>query len=117
MEKRTQYHVWYAIAAFIGLLLIQNWWHAARTTEIIPYSDFQAFLDQGKVGEILITESYIRGEFKEPIEGKTNFVTSRVDPNIAAQLESKGVKFTGGSENNFLTEMLSSPSGREGWAG
>ena len=50
MEKRTQLHVWYVIAAVMGLLLIQNWWHAARTTEIIPYSDFQTFLDQRIAG-------------------------------------------------------------------
>jgi cell division protease FtsH len=107
MEKRTQLHIWYAIAAFMGLMLIQNWWHTARTTEVIPYSDFQHYLDEGRLARIVVTENYVRGEFKEPLEGKSEFVTTRVDPRLADELKGKDVEVVGASESNFFTELLS----------
>ena len=107
MEKRTQFHIWYAIAAFMGLMLIQNWWHTARTTEVIPYSDFQHYLDEGRLTRIVVTENYVRGEFKEPLEGKSEFVTTRVDPRLADELKGKDVEVVGASESNFFTELLS----------
>ena len=107
MEKRTQFHIWYAIAAFMGLMLIQNWWHTARTTEVIPYSDFQHYLDEGRLARIVVTENYVRGEFKEPLEGKSEFVTTRVDPRLADELKGKDVEVVGASESNFFTELLS----------
>ena len=108
MEKRTQYHLGYVVAAILGVLLIQSWWRTARVTEIVPYSEFQQYVDQGRVSEITVTESFIRGRFKEPQEGgKTQFVTTRVDPRIAEELKDKGVQVTGASENNFLTDLLS----------
>jgi cell division protease FtsH len=107
MERRTQFNIWYAIAAFMGLMLIQNWWHTARTTEVIPYSEFQRYLDEGRLARIVVTETMVRGEFREPMEGKSEFVTTRVDPRLADELKGKGVEVVGASESNFFTELLS----------
>jgi cell division protease FtsH len=97
MERRTQFNIWYAIAAFMGLMLIQNWWHTARTTEVIPYSEFQRYLDEGRLARIVVTETMVRGEFREPMEGKSEFVTTRVDPRLADELKGKGVEVVGAS--------------------
>jgi len=108
VEKRTQYHVGYIVAAILGVLLVQSWWRTARVTEVVPYSEFQQYVDQGKVSAITVTESFIRGEFKEPQEGgKTHFFANRVDPRIAEGLVDKGIRVTGASEDNFITNLLS----------
>jgi cell division protease FtsH len=108
VEKRTQYHVGYIVAAVLGVLLIQSWWRTASVTEVVPYSEFQQYVDQGKVSAITVTESFIRGEFKEPQEGgKTHFFANRVDPRIAEGLVDKGIRVTGASEDNFVTNLLS----------
>ncbi|HEX8375027.1 MAG TPA: ATP-dependent zinc metalloprotease FtsH [Geminicoccaceae bacterium] len=92
----------------MGVLLVQSWWRTARVTEIIPYSEFQQYVDQGKLDQVVVTESLIRGHFREPQpDGKTQFVTTRVDPAFAGELKGKNIEFTGASENNFVTDILS----------
>jgi cell division protease FtsH len=107
MDKRTQLHVWYAFVAIFLVLLIQNWWRTARETELIPYSQFLSFVQEGKVDDITVSDQFVRGSFKEPQDGKTQFVTARVDPAVAAELAKSGVQFTGAAEDTFLRDLMS----------
>ncbi len=107
MDKRTKLNLVYAGIAILVLLGLQSWWHTARVTEVIPYSEFQTYLDQNKLDQITITDNYIQGHFKEPLNGKTGFVTTRVDPDFAAQLKGKGIQFTGATDSNWLGELIS----------
>ena len=107
MDRKQQLHLWYAVAAVCLLLLIQGWLREMRTTEVIPYSEFKQYLEQGLVDRIAVGEQFITGQFKQPQGGKTHFVTPRVDPAIANELAKHGVEFTGTVENTFLREVLS----------
>jgi cell division protease FtsH len=107
MDKRTQLHIWYAFVAVFLVLLIQGWWRTARETELIPYSQFLAYVEAGKVDDIQVGEQFVRGSFREPQGGKTQFVTTRVDPAVANELAKSGVQFTGVSEDNFLRDLAS----------
>ena len=107
MDKRTQLHVWYAFVAIFLVLLIQNWWRTAQETEMIPYSQFLSFVQEGKVDDITVSDQFVRGSFKEPQDGKTQFVTARVDPAVAAELAKSGVQFTGAAEDTFLRDLMS----------
>ena len=49
----------------------------------------------------------MRGSFKEPQDGKTQFVTTRVDPAVAQELAKSGVQFTGVAEDTFLRDLMS----------
>ena len=108
MEKRTQLNLWYAFVAVLLVFLIQGYWRTARETELIPYSQFLTYVGQGAVTDIAVSDQYVRGSFKEPQQGgKTQFVTARVDPAVAAELQRSGVVFTGVVESTFLTTLLS----------
>lgn len=107
MEKKTQLNLWYVLIALFLVLLIQDWWRVYRETELIPYSEFLTYVDRGVVDNITVSEQYVRGTFREPQNGKTQFVTARVDPNIAQELAERGVTFTGVIENTFLSTILS----------
>jgi cell division protease FtsH len=107
VDRKQQLHLWYAVAAVFLLLLIQGWLREMRTTEVIPYSEFKQYLEQGLVDRIAVGEQFITGQFKQPQGGKTHFVTPRVDPAIANELAKHGVEFTGTVENTFLREVLS----------
>ena len=107
MDKRTQLHVWYAFVAIFLVLLIQGWWRTARETELIPYSQFLSFVQEGKVDDIKVSDQFVRGSFKEPQDGKTQFVTTRVDPAVAQELAKSGVQFTGVAEDTFLRDLMS----------
>ncbi len=107
MDRKQQLHVWYAAGALLLVLLIQGWLREMRTTEVIPYSEFKQFLEQGLVDRIAVGDQFITGQFKQPQGGKTQFVTPRVDPAIAGELAKHGVEFTGTVENTFLRDLLS----------
>jgi cell division protease FtsH len=107
LERRTQLHIGYLFVALFLVLIIQDWWQTARETELIPYSEFLSFVEQGTVTDITVSDQYIRGSFKEPQAGKTQFVTARVEPAVAQELASHGVQFTGVVENTFLRDLLS----------
>jgi cell division protease FtsH len=100
--------LWYIIFAVVGILLLQRFSTDVQRVETIPYSDFQAYLEQGRIAEILVTEKYIRGELKSPLkDGGQYFVTTRIDPAFANDLTKYGVKVTGGTEGTFLRDLFS----------
>ena len=107
MERKTQLNLWFAIMAVIAFLILQDWWVNARQTEAVSYTQFQAFLKEGKIKSVTVTEQLIFGELTEPAEGKTRFVTPRVDPNLVEQLDQYNVPFTGTVENTFFRTLLS----------
>ncbi len=107
MDKRVQFHIWYVIAAIIGILVLQQIWTQATMVEVLPYSDFLEDLKAGKIAEVRVSGNYIEGQFKEAKDGKKQFVTTRVPPDIADELQKYGVTFSGVAQSNFLTDLLS----------
>jgi cell division protease FtsH len=108
MDKKTQINIWYVIAAIIGVMLLQSLFVQTQQVETIPYSQFQRYLKEGRVDDIVVTETRIRGRLTDAAEGgPREFVTNRVDPGLAAELEGAGVEYTGGTENTFLRDLLS----------
>jgi cell division protease FtsH len=108
MEKRTQFSIWYFVFAVLVLVWLHDVWVQMRTIEPVPYSEFQSLLKDGKVDEIVISDNYIRGKLKSPrADGSDQFVTTRVAPDLAKDLEQYGVKFSGVVESTLLKDILS----------
>ncbi|WP_372057014.1 ATP-dependent zinc metalloprotease FtsH [Tistrella mobilis] len=108
MEKKTRFHLWYWFAALFALLVFQYVFTTARQVAEIPYSRFETYLAEGKIAEVAVSDRFIQGTLKEPLEGgQTRFVTTRVEPDLARQLQDKGVVVTGQVENTFFRDLLS----------
>ncbi len=108
MNKTTRFHIGYWVAAVIGILVLQYFYTTAQTIEPIPYSQFQQLLHDGKIAEIGVSDRYIQGKLKEPLaNGKRQFVTTRVDPQFAEELQKYGVTYTGQVESTFVSDLLS----------
>ncbi len=108
MDKKANFNAWYVVVAVLGMLLLQAIFQQAQQTEPLPYSQFRQYLEQGKIDDLLITETRITGKIKNPGEGEpSGFVTTRIDPAFAQELEKHGVTFRGGSDQNFFTTLLS----------
>ena len=108
MDKQTNFNAWYVIAAVLGLLVVQALWQQASMTEPVPYSQFKSYLEQGRIDDLTITETRIVGTIKDAGPNEPSmFVTTRVEPDFAEQLEQHGVTFRGGTDNNFFTNLLS----------
>ena len=107
MDKKAQYHAWYFIAAMFAVLLIEQLWSESQKIDVIPYSQFQQDLQQGRVSEVRVSDKYIQGTLKEPNpNGKTLFVTTRVPTDIATDLDKYHVKFAGEVQSTWLSDIL-----------
>ena len=106
--RKNQIMVWYVVAAVIGVLLVQAYWASYSQIETIPYSQFEALLDQGKIDSVLVSGESIQGTLKEPLpDGKRDFFVVRVDPQLAEKLESHQVVVNGTASTGLLQTVLS----------
>ncbi|HMW51566.1 MAG TPA: ATP-dependent zinc metalloprotease FtsH [Rhodocyclaceae bacterium] len=107
MEKKTQFSLWYFLFALFAVFTLHDLWVQVRTTEPLPYSEFQRRLKAGEVAEIAIADNTIQGSFKQALpDGRQKFVTTRVDPELARDLGQYDVKFTGVVESTLLRDIL-----------
>ncbi len=107
MSRETQFHIGYWIAAILGLMVLQYFYIAAQNIASIPYSQFEQLLHDGKIAKVGVSDRYIQGTLKEPLDGKTEFVTTRVDPRFADDLQKYNVTYTGEVESSLLRDLLS----------
>jgi cell division protease FtsH len=107
MNKRTQLHIWYVFAAIIGVILLQQLWVQSQQVDVLPYSEFLNDLKAGKVAEVRVSGNYLEGQFTAPENGKKQFITTRVPPELSDLLEHYGVKFSGTVQSSFLSDLLS----------
>ncbi|MDP2323823.1 MAG: ATP-dependent zinc metalloprotease FtsH [Gammaproteobacteria bacterium] len=107
MERNTQFNLWFALAALLGVLFLQGLWARYTSIEPMPYSELLIQLESGNIEELAVGANRIEGSFKVPTgSGRKHFVTTRVDPEIARDLAQYEVKFAGKVENTFLRDVL-----------
>jgi cell division protease FtsH len=108
MDKRQQWHAWYVVIAILAVTLIAQIWSAGHNVVTIPYSQFLSDLNANKIAEVRVSGDYIEGDWKEaPKNGPKSFVTTRVAPELAAELERNHVRFSGQVQNTFFSALLS----------
>ena len=108
MDQKIRFNIWYVFIALWGVILLHNLWLQATRIEQIPYSQFQTYLDEDLIEEIRISNNYIQGTLKRSLEGQPQqFVTIRVEPDLADKLTSSGIRFAGEIETTFLRDFLS----------
>ena len=108
MDKKTKFNIWYLFIALWGVLIVHALWVRAVRTPEIPYSQFQTYLAEGRIEEIRISQNYIQGSLKDPKEGEPKqFLTVRVEADLAEALGSQKVKFSGEVESTFWRDLLS----------
>lgn len=99
---------WY----YLIFLLLSFWlWPAWEQNKItIPYSQFEQYLQDDKVHEVLITENYVRGLLKEqdPQTQKPKaFVTALpANTELASDLVKHKVKVIAAHESKWLNNLL-----------
>ena len=107
INKQKTWNIWYLVAAILAALALQQIWNTSRQTEAIPYSEFEQLVTDKKIAEVVIDSDMIEGTLKEPApDGKTKFVTVRVDPAIADKLVTEGIKVTGAPPTGFIGTIL-----------
>src|ERR1700740_1166020 len=107
MNKKNLWHVWYFLAALFGIVILQQLFSYNQQVQVIQYSDFLNDLKGGKVAQVKVAGDYIEGSWKQPVNGKKNFITTRLPPDLAEPLQNYNVQFSGQPQNTFLSTLLS----------
>jgi cell division protease FtsH len=107
MQTPTRFNLLYFVFALVALLLLQQWWQAAQTVEVLPYSEFEKLLAEGRVAEVSIGERTITGKLKSPEGRKSVVVAYRVEPGLAERLSKYGVPYSQVQESTLLRDILS----------
>src|SRR5260370_13868556 len=101
-DKKFHINFWYVIAAVLGMLLIQDLYLETTKLMPIPYSRFQTLLNENKVAKVAIAQDYISGSLNEAQpDGAKDFVTTRVDPELAQSLAQHDFVYSGVVENHW----------------
>lgn len=96
MDKQARFNIWFFLMGLFTLLMFEQMWTQWRTVETVPYSTFKTDLGKGLVNDIVVADTSITGHFKTPQNGKSEFITTRVeDPQLAQDLQKSGVQYTG----------------------
>jgi cell division protease FtsH len=105
--KKTGFNLAYVLLAVVGVLFLQDWWARSQTVATIPYSEFQRLVRAGKVSKVVVSQGRVKGELKEPVDGKRQFATTRVEPDIAKELDQFGVEYVGQLDDGLVPLLLS----------
>jgi cell division protease FtsH len=107
MSKTTRFNIGYLPFALIGVLVLHDLWVRNQGIVSIPYSEFQRLLKEQKVEEVVISTDHIQGVLKQEQDGKKRFVTNRVEPDLAAELDRHGVTYARRVESTLIPMLLS----------
>src|SRR5690348_675048 len=107
-DKKVHINFWYIIAAVLGMMLIQDLYLESTKLTPIPYSRFQELLNENKIAKVAIAQNYISGSLKEAQpDGLKDFITTRVDPELAQSLDKHDVIYSGVVDTHWLRDLLS----------
>ena len=94
---------------WLGLTLLNSLVSNAAVKSI-PYSEFLRLAEEGKVAEVAVTDNVIQGKLI-PSDGPSGqpekFQTVRVDSDVSALLDQKGIEYTGKIQSNFVATLFS----------
>ncbi|MFZ4650558.1 MAG: ATP-dependent metallopeptidase FtsH/Yme1/Tma family protein, partial [Rubrivivax sp.] len=107
-DRKTRWSIGYWVLAVLALLALQSWWQAGGALQVVPYSEFERALQEGRVAEVLVSQQRLTGRLRQAdAQGKTAIVATRVEPALAERLSRQGVPFSQATENTLLHEVLS----------
>ncbi len=108
LSSLANWNVAYWLLALALLIGLQSWWQARQMVEAVPYSQFEQALAEGRVSEVLLTDTTITGKLKVPdAQGKVVLLANRVDPALAERLSKFNVPYTRAVESTFLRDLMS----------
>jgi cell division protease FtsH len=98
----------YLVMAVVAIIFLRDFWVQQQKVDQIPYSEFRALLDAGRVSEVAVGDTYIRGTLSNPAAGeKPEFITDKMSPDIADFLAKYKIKYRAEHDSGWLKAILS----------
>jgi cell division protease FtsH len=102
--------IWFAVALFALILIINLVQTTLRDGTTLPYSEFKTQLKQNRVTEVTMSSEGIRGIYRDANDKDVKFTTVPVDdPKLVEELEAQKVRFAGELPSQWTNLLL-------GWA-
>ncbi len=95
------------ILAVLAAWALFRAWDTGQRVVALSYSEFEVLLEEGRVVEVVVTDDVLRGELSEPVKGKTQFVTNKVEPELADKLREHGVEYSKEQQSELGRALLS----------
>jgi cell division protease FtsH len=106
-KRHPETVLWLLLIAILGAWALQAIVSLSNPSPPVPYSQFQSWVDAGKVDKVMVRLDSIDGELKAPAADEPpRFTTSRVDPELADRLIQKGVTVSGAAAESWLGALL-----------
>jgi cell division protease FtsH len=124
MDKQHVASVWYFVAAFLLLTVLQNYVFAPRV-DTLSYAEFKTLVEKGKISDVAIGAQLITGSLnRDGLEGllpkdrldvmvkagkgEHNFMAVRVeDPTLVRDLQQANINFRGEVTSTWIPMLLS----------
>ena len=108
MKPEIKSHIWFVAAIVLAMVVVQAVIGQGWQVQRLSYSEFEAMLRDGRIAEVTVTRSHVQGSFRTPQpDGRTRFLATRVDPEIATELARHGVRYEGAQEGSLLGDLFS----------
>jgi cell division protease FtsH len=93
---------------FIVIFLIQEFYNKSAIYEALPYSEFKSLLANGKIKEVVVSDTEVRGILKEPGPDKKSIVISTlVEPNLSNEFDKFNIKYSKVADSTLLRSIFS----------
>ncbi|MFN9747508.1 MAG: ATP-dependent metallopeptidase FtsH/Yme1/Tma family protein, partial [Betaproteobacteria bacterium] len=104
-RRFTLLYVLAALSLWWGLTL---WWEQRSAVEVVPYSQFEQALREGRVAEVQLVGGLLVGPLKAPVPGGHRALAAElVEPALAERLSGFGVPYRRLRESTWLTQLWS----------
>jgi cell division protease FtsH len=107
MDRQTRFNLLYFLGALALLALLNAWWAQRSAVEVVPYSQFEQALAEGRVAEVRIGSELLVGELKQAEPGGRRAIAAeRVEPALAERLSRHGVPYRQVHESTWLSQVV-----------
>ena len=106
MERKNLWNLLYWIGALLVVLGIQTWLMAGQV-QLVGFDQFAQALRDGRLQEVLVTDTHLSGRLKSPEQGKSELTTVRVEPELATWLDAFHVPYSRVLQTRFWRDVLS----------
>jgi len=107
LDKKQTWNVAYWLLALVLLMWLQTIWQNANQSEVVPYSEFEQALSEGRIADVVVHDLTMTGRLKATEGQKTVLVTARVEPDLAARLDKYNVPYIRVVESTLLKNLAS----------
>lgn len=107
LDKKQTWNLVYWLLVFVLVLWAQNFWQVSQQADVVPYSEFEKALSDGRLAEVTVNDRTLTGRLKVAEGAKTVLVAARVEPELAARLEKYNVQYTRVVEGTLLRDLAS----------